>query len=214
MKKIAYTAAILSAFTASSALASDTKGLYFSGDTGFSRVTFMQTSKTDSEGNKSVSKVKPFVSLGAGYDFGAFRLGLDYAKYTSFTIDDTKVKVSALGLVGAYTFKTSTNFKPYIGAKITSYKYRFSSEEETEVYSYGYGYRPTVYRETKTVTDRHKSTGIGLIGGAEYKLSQNLLLNLGIESNYFGSFDCPVDSDNYKIHAFDFKAKAGVRFVF
>ncbi|MDO4698014.1 MAG: opacity family porin [Pasteurellaceae bacterium] len=199
MKKTLFFLTVLSASTISTMAVAENqstsnKGFYVQGNLGLTNAVFMQSDKRSSE-TQTMRKLTPSINVGAGYDFGQIKVALDYTNYGKIkeTSDVAGIQVKSTGLLGTYTFGTDSQFYPYVGAKLSSNQFRFSFDGETA---------------------KHRAIGFGLLGGVEYKLSQNLFFNAGLESNYLGSFNCPIDGDNYKVTAFSFGAKAGVRFAF
>lgn len=173
MKKLVI-AALLSTFAATSFANQDDKGFYVQGDLGFSKI---EIEYLDS-GFDVIDDSSFTQRLSGGYDFGRFRVALDYTNYGSYSrnVSDgyrsasLKAKITSLGLTGFYDFKSVGNFGPYVGVRLSSNQFKLSG------YAYGGGY-------SNSGAASERVGGIGILAGTQYKLTQNVSLNLGAEFN-------------------------------
>ncbi|TCJ98931.1 outer membrane autotransporter protein [Volucribacter psittacicida] len=143
------------------------KGFYVQGDLGVSNLHIIDTEDNDLP-NKAVFTQR----ISVGYDFERFRIAVDYTNFGKAKFDDYDVsfKIQSFGVSGFYDFRNSSRFTPYVGArvgysiaKITDYDFYFSE------------------------TERKTSGSIGVLGGVQMKLADNLALNLGLEYNRLAS---------------------------
>ena len=192
MKKVLATLVALS--LPAIALADDNRGFYVQGDVGHS------TLKTNDEGGKTSSK--GFSSrLSAGYDFGDFRVAADYTHYktwkdheqdSSHTLD-SKIKLQSVGVSAIYDFDLNSPVKPYVGARVGLN--RFSYDDD---------YRRADYHATETF--RKTKTGLGVMTGVGYNITQNVALDAGYRYNHWGNFD------GMKVHTHEVSAGVRVKF--
>ena len=192
MKKILATLVALS--LPAVALADDNRGFYVQGDVGHS------TLKTNDEGGKTSSKgFSP--RLSAGYDFGDFRVAADYTHYktwkdheqdSSHTLD-SKIKLQSVGVSAIYDFDLNSPIKPYVGARVGLN--RFSYDDD---------YRRADYHATETF--RKTKTGLGVMTGVGYDITQNVALDAGYRYNHWGNFD------GMKVHTHEVSAGVRVKF--
>ena len=192
MKKILTTLIALSISTV--ALADDSRGFYIQGDLGHS------TLKTNDEGGKTSSKgFSP--RLSAGYDFGDFRVAADYTHYKSlkdheqgrnYTLD-SKIKLQSVGVSAIYDFNLNSPVKPYVGARVGIN--RFSYDDD---------YRSVNFHETESI--RKTKTGVGVLAGVGYDITENVALDAGYRYNHLGKFD------GLKVHAHEFSTGVRVKF--
>ena len=192
MKKILATLVALS--LPAVALADDNRGFYVQGDVGHS------TLKTNDEGGKTSSKgFSP--RLSAGYDFGDFRVAADYTHYktwkdheqdSSHTLD-SKIKLQSVGISAIYDFDLNSPVKPYVGARVGLN--RFSYDDD---------YRRADYHATETF--RKTKTGLGVMTGVGYDITQNVALDAGYRYNHWGNFD------GMKVHTHEVSAGVRVKF--
>lgn len=124
--------------------------------------------------------------LSAGYKFDNFRTALDFTKLGKATTNDFSVSMRSIGLSAIYDFKTNSEFTPYLGIRLSSNKYKFSI--------------PSRYSYVKVEND--SSSGIGALGGIQYRLNQQLSLNANIEYN------------RTALDYAEYGAKVGLRFDF
>ena len=192
MKKILTTLIALSISTV--ALADDSHGFYIQGDLGHS------TLKTNDEGGKTSSKgFSP--RLSAGYDFGDFRIAADYTHYktrkdheqdSSHTLD-SKIKLQSVGVSAIYDFDLNSPIKPYVGARVGLN--RFSYDDD---------HRSVNVHETESI--RKTKTGVGVLAGVSYNITQNVALDAGYRYNHWGNFD------GMKVHTHEVSAGVRVKF--
>ena len=192
MKKVLATLVALS--LPAIVLADDNRGFYVQGDLGHS------TLKTNDEGGKTSSKgFSP--RLSAGYDFGDFRVAADYTHYktwkdheqdSSHTLD-SKIKLQSVGVSAIYDFDLNSPVKPYVGARVGLN--RFSYDDD---------YRRADYHATETF--RKTKTGLGVMTGVGYNITQNVALDAGYRYNHWGNFD------GMKVHTHEVSAGVRVKF--
>ncbi len=192
MKKVLATLVALS--LPAVVLADDNRGFYVQGDLGHS------TLKTSDEGDKVSSKgFSP--RLSAGYDFGDFRIAADYTHYKtrkdheqgpSYTLD-SKIKLQSVGVSAIYDFDLNSPVKPYVGARVGLNRFSYDDDDRRE------GYHATeTFRKTKT--------GLGVMTGVDYDISQNVVLDAGYRYNHWGNFD------GIKVHTHEVSAGVRVKF--
>ena len=192
MKKILATLVALS--LPAVALADDNRGFYVQGDVGHS------TLKTSDEGGKTSSKgFSP--RLSAGYDFGDFRIAADYTHYktwkdheqdSSHTLD-SKIKLQSVGVSAIYDFDLNSPVKPYVGARVGLN--RFSYDDD---------HRSVNVHETESI--RKTKTGVGVLAGVGYDITENVALDAGYRYNHWGNFD------GLKVHTHEVSAGVRVKF--
>ncbi|WP_304675692.1 opacity family porin [Neisseria polysaccharea] len=192
MKKILATLVALS--LPAVALADDNRGFYVQGDVGHS------TLKTNDEGGKTSSKgFSP--RLSAGYDFGDFRVAADYTHYktrkdheqdSSHTLD-SKIKLQSVGVSAIYDFDLNSPVKPYVGARVGLNRFSYDDDE-----------RRADYHATETF--RKTKTGLGVMTGVGYDITQNVALDAGYRYNHWGNFD------GMKVHTHEVSAGVRVKF--
>ena len=192
MKKVLATLVALS--LPAVVLADDNRGFYVQGDLGHS------TLKTSDEGGKVSSKgFSP--RLSAGYDFGDFRVAADYTHYKtrkdheqgpSYTLD-SKIKLQSVGVSAIYDFDLNSPVKPYVGARVGINRFSYDDDDRRE------GYHTTeTFRKTKT--------GLGVMTGIGYDITQNVALDAGYRYNHWGNFD------GMKVHTHEVSAGVRVKF--
>ena len=192
MKKVLATLVALS--LPAIVLADDNRGFYVQGDVGHS------TLKTNDEGGKTSSKgFSP--RLSAGYDFGDFRVAADYTHYktlkdheqdSSHTLD-SKIKLQSVGVSAIYDFDLNSPVKPYVGARVGLN--RFSYDDD---------HRSVNVHETESI--RKTKTGLGVMTGVGYDITQNIALDAGYRYNHWGNFD------GMKVHTHEVSAGVRVKF--
>ncbi len=192
MKKVLATLVALS--LPAIALADDNRGFYVQGDLGHS------TLKTNDEGGKTSSKgFSP--RLSAGYDFGDFRVAADYTHYktwkdheqdSSHTLD-SKIKLQSVGVSAIYDFDLNSPVKPYVGARVGLNRFSYDDDE-----------RRADYHATETF--RKTKTGLGVMTGVGYDITQNVALDAGYRYNHWGNFD------GMKVHTHEVSAGVRVKF--
>ncbi len=192
MKKVLATLVALS--LPAIVLADDNRGFYVQGDVGHS------TLKTNDEGGKTSSKgFSP--RLSAGYDFGDFRVAADYTHYktwkdheqdSSHTLD-SKIKLQSVGVSAIYDFDLNSSVKPYVGARVGLNRFSYDDDDRRA------GYHATeTFRKTKT--------GLGVMTGVGYDITQNVALDAGYRYNHWGNFD------GMKVHTHEVSAGVRVKF--
>lgn len=180
MKKTAIASFLLLSAFSVGALAQNS-GFYVQGDLGYSNLRLGEDT-SDVSLNKSVFDQR--ISLGYALDTGSVspRFAVDYTNFGKATYNggdyDTNlsVKIRSLGLSAFADFKTSSEFTPYVGLRISS------NEGKADINSQGY-YGYYGYHVSRSESESETSVGIGLLGGVQYKLSDKLDLNLGVEYN-------------------------------
>ncbi|WP_250313716.1 opacity family porin [Neisseria sp. Marseille-Q6792] len=192
MKKVLATLVALS--LPAIALADDNRGFYVQGDVGHS------TLKTSDEGGKVSSKgLSP--RLSAGYDFGDFRVAADYTHYKtrkdheqgpSYTLD-SKIKLQSVGVSAIYDFDLNSPVKPYVGARVGINRFSYDDDD-----------RRANYHATETF--RKTKTGLGVLAGVGYDITQNVALDAGYRYNHWGNFD------GIKVHTHEVSAGVRVKF--
>lgn len=122
--------------------------------------------------------------LSVGYQYNDnWRFAIDYTNYGKvkqnvyqYGYGDIEYsnKISSLGLSAIYDFSTASDLKPYLGLRLSNNK----ADESANVSGY-YSYRS--YSDTTTVG------GAAVLGGVQYKLTDSLKLNVGLEYGAIGS---------------------------
>ncbi|MBS0039872.1 outer membrane beta-barrel protein [Neisseria sp. Marseille-Q1983] len=192
MKKVLATLVALS--LPAIVLADNNRGFYVQGDVGHS------TLKTSDEGGKTSSKgFSP--RLSAGYDFGDFRVAADYTHYktwkdheqdSSHTLD-SKIKLQSVGVSAIYDFDLNSPVKPYVGARVGLNRFSYDDDDRRENY-----HATETFRKTKT--------GLGVMTGIGYNITQNVALDAGYRYNHWGNFD------GMKVHTHEVSAGVRVKF--
>lgn len=173
MKKLLI-ATLLSAF----ALSAHSQ-VYVQADLGSSRVAL-----EDEAGGEEVLSGTVFTQrLSVGYDFqNNFRVAVDYTNFgkikntysDGYYSADVSLKVKSLGVTGFYDFKSSSNFTPYVGVRLAHNK----ADVNVQAYnSYN----------SVSGSDSVSRIGLGVLGGVQYKLTNNMALNANIEYNRLAS---------------------------
>lgn len=172
MKKLTF-ATLLALSTLSTAAFA--QNWYVQGDVGYSKL------KLDGGDNHLTgSIVEPRLSV--GYDYGDFRFALDYSHLgkikDTFSYDlariDASLKAHSIGLSAIYDFATNSDFTPYVGVRLVNTRLKAEVIEQSPGF-----FRLDEISEIKT--------GYGVLGGVQYKLTNNLDLNLGAEYNKLSS---------------------------
>lgn len=171
------------------ALADDSRGFYVQGDLGHASV------KGKVYGESATAKgFSPRLSF--GYDFGDFRLAADYTHYksrsesgriSSSTGYEAEAKFQSIGVSGIYDFDLNAPVKPYVGARVGFNRVSFDTSE----YSPGF---------TEHYHTRETKTGVGVVAGVGYDITQNIALDAGYRYNYWGKFD-GVKVDSHEVSA-------------
>ena len=193
MKKILATLVALS--LPAVALADEHRGFYIQGDVGHTSVK--GKIYDESETAKSFSP-----RLSAGYDFGDFRVAADYTHYkshkesgriSSSTTYNAKAKFQSVGVSAIYDFDLNSPVKPYVGARVGIN--RFSYDDD---------YRSVNFHETESI--RKTKTGVGVLAGVGYDITENVALDAGYRYNHLGKFD------GLKVHSHEVSAGVRVKF--
>ena len=192
MKKILATLVALS--LPAVALADEHRGFYIQGDAGHASV------KGKAYGESVTAKgFSP--RLSGGYDFGDFRVAADYTHYktlkdheqdSSYTLD-SKIKLQSVGVSAIYDFDLNSPVKPYVGARVGIN--RFSYDDD---------YRSVNFHETESI--RKTKTGVGVLAGVGYDITENVALDAGYRYNHLGKFD------GLKVHSHEVSAGVRVKF--
>lgn len=133
-----------------------------------------------------------------GVDTGALRFAADYSHYKKLSDSasegtvsvDASVKASGFGVSAFYDFENPDSaFEPYVGGRLAINKIK--SEAGVNVA----GVR-------STASDSDTKLGYGLMGGVNYKLSEEMVLDFGYRYNRMTS----------KVYAHEFSA--GLRYFF
>lgn len=166
---------------------------YAQADLGYSKVSFTNYS--------DLNKGKLTPSITVGYKYADWRLGVDYTNYGKFSAKETvsthlgpiqeeiSVKIQSLGISAIYDFSLNSEIKPYVGARLATNLVQVRNT------------RPNFFNDQKKT-----KLGYGVLAGVNYSLSQNVILNGGVEYNHVSSFE------DTKIKQYGLKA--GIRFNF
>lgn len=154
-------------------------GVYVQGDVGAARVKI----KDDEGGSLSKSGFSPRVTV--GYDFGNnIRAGVDYTHYKSIKYSDkdggvqinSKAKFQSVGISAVYDFPVHEKIKPYAGARLGIN--RMSNDySETDGNNFG----RESFRKTKT--------GVGVLAGVGFNVTDNITVDAGYRYNHWGKFE-------------------------
>ena len=173
--------------------------------------------------------------LSVGYDFGNWRIALDYARYNTWRhgkhihaeqtkqynngmvtakteIDHTDKGTfkaeSNYGISAIYDFDTGTRFKPYVGARVGLGKIKHSIAVEDQV-------TVTINNIKRGPTNAHdpihqnrsiRRVGFGAVAGVGIDITPNLTLDTGYRYHYWGH----LENTRLKTH----EASLGVRYRF
>lgn len=148
-------------------------------------------------------------ALAVGYDFGDWRLAVDYSHYGkingsyryseagSVTTGNSSLRVTGLGVSAIYDFNINSAFSPYVGVRLA--QNLLSVKDSSTTVSSG-----TIIHDSES--EKKTRTGYGIVAGAQYQLAPNWLFNAGVEYNQLGKID------NMKVKQYGLKA--GIRFNF
>jgi hypothetical protein len=170
-------------------LADDNRGFYVQGELGYARVKIH--SDEDAQSAKGFSP-----RLSAGYDFGDFRVAADYTHYKgesghendgSGGSEDWEYKFHSFGISAIYDIDLNARVKPYVGARIGINHLSFDDNEYAPGYIDNYHYSKT-------------KTGVGVMAGVGYDITQNITLDAGYRYNYWGKLD-GTKLDSHEISA-------------
>lgn len=169
MKKLLI-ATLLSAF----ALSAHSQ-VYVQADLGSSRVAL-----EDEAGGEDVISGTVFTQrLSVGYDFqNNFRVAVDYTNYGTAKEDYTtyteSMKFKSLGVTGFYDFTPINLLTPYLGLRLAYTNADLKYSSRSSYFSYQDSYSDS-------------SLGLGIMAGAQYKLTNNVSLNANLEYNRVAS---------------------------
>ena len=173
--------------------------------------------------------------LSVGYDFGNWRIALDYARYNTWEhgkhihVEQTKTYAngavtakieadntdkgtfkaeSGYGISAIYDFDTGTRFKPYAGVRVGLGKIRHSiSLEGTKTTTINNIVRgPEKAYEPIHESHSIRRVGFGAVAGVGIDITPNLTLDTGYRYHYWGH----LENTRFKTH----EASLGVRYRF
>ena len=185
----------------------------------------------DSRDNKTHS-THPRLSV--GYDFGNWRIALDYARYNTWRhskhihaehtkqyspavtakteIDHTDKGTfkaeSNYGISAIYDFDTGTRFKPYVGARVGlgKIKHSIAVEDQVTVTINNIKQGPTNAHDPIHQSRSIRRVGFGAVAGVGIDITPNLTLDTGYRYHYWGH----LENTRLKTH----EASLGVRYRF
>lgn len=138
----------------------------------------MSHTKVDSDdGIPSISNSKITPKIAVGYDFGAYRVELNYAdlgklKYQEHNDYYGDVaftgKIKNLGVSAMYNFAPEKAFQPYLGARLMYTKFTSNASA-------------TILGESYSFSDSEHRVGFGALAGVEYRLDSNLFAGVNVE---------------------------------
>lgn len=136
-------------------------------------------------------------SLAAGYDFGDYRVAVDYTNYGKIKetsqvvggVANSEFKAYGLGVSAIYDINLGQQLTPYVGVRVAT---NYLSHKEKN--------------PTESSTVKFGRIGYGAVAGVQYNFTQSFLLNAGVEYNKLGS----VDGSTAK----QYGAKVGLRLNF
>ena len=172
--------------------------------------------------------------LSVGYDFGNWRIALDYARYNTWRhskhihaeqtkqygpavtakteIDHTDKGTfkaeSNYGISAIYDFDTGTRFKPYVGARVGlgKIKHSISLEDQVTVTINNIKRGPTNAHDPIHQSRSIRRVGFGAVAGVGIDITPNLTLDTGYRYHYWGH----LENTRLKTH----EASLGVRYRF
>ena len=141
-----------------------TGNVYVQGDLGYSKASL--------DGGSSDNAFTQRLSV--GYDFGnGLRVAGDFTNFAkmkgSYAGIAYSFKVKSFGVSTFYDFTNNSRFTPYIGARVS---YNHASVDITQSIQ-----NPTIELETGS------SSGFGVLGGVQTKLTDKVSINAGLEYN-------------------------------
>lgn len=193
MKKVLV--ALLALSLPAVALADDSRGFYVQGDLGHASVK-----GSIYENSKTAKGFSPRLSV--GYDYGDVRVAVDYTHYknhketgniSSSTTYVAEAKAQSVGVSAIYDFNLQSPVKPYVGARVGFNRLSFDTKE----------YRSNSFEHYES---RETKTGLGVLAGASYDLTQNIALDAGYRYNHWGKFN------NVKVKSHELSAGVRVKF--
>lgn len=152
---------------------------YVQGDLGLSNLRFHE----DDISLSMDTKMSQRLSLGYQYTDN-WRFALDYTNYGKFSksvsngrdFADWSAKISSFGASVFYDFLAENKLRPYVGLRLSMNKVKETLNANISSYSYYSG----------SYSDSDNFAGAGLLGGIQYKLTDNLKLNAGLEVGAIG----------------------------
>ena len=198
---LAITAAAALTFSAAAGAAT---GAYIQGDIGLGHLkvddnTKLRVSNVGSKIKDSYKESGFMPRISAGYELGnGLRVAVDFTHYKdmkeSYTsaagVNQTAgVKANSLGLSAIYDIDLGGDFTPYVGGRLGVNKLKYSA---------GYAAAGDRFSSSQSKT----KTGVGLLLGVNYKLSEEMALDAGYRYNH-------MDKD---INAHEFSV--GLRYYF
>ena len=172
--------------------------------------------------------------LSVGYDFGNWRIALDYARYNTWRhskhihaeqtkqygpavtakteIDHTDKGTfkaeSNYGISAIYDFDTGTRFKPYVGARVGlgKIKHSIAVEDQVTVTINNIKRGPTNAHDPIHQSRSIRRVGFGAVAGVGINITPNLTLDTGYRYHYWGH----LENTRFKTH----EASLGVRYRF
>ena len=172
--------------------------------------------------------------LSVGYDFGNWRIALDYARYNTWRhskhihAEQTKQYGSAVtakteidhtdkgtfkaesnyGISAIYDFDTGTRFKPYVGARVGlgKIKHSIAVEDQVTVTINNIKQGPTNAHDPIHQSRSIRRVGFGAVAGVGINITPKLTLDTGYRYHYWGH----LENTRLKTH----EASLGVRYRF
>ena len=173
--------------------------------------------------------------LSVGYDFGNWRIALDYARYNTWrhgkhihteqtkqynngmvtakleadhTDKGTFKAESNYGISAIYDFDTGTRFKPYVGARVGlgKIKHSIAVEDQVTVTINNIKQGPTNAHDPIHQSRSIRRVGFGAVAGVGINITPNLTLDTGYRYHYWGH----LENTRFKTH----EASLGVRYRF
>ena len=175
--------------------------------------------------------------LSVGYDFGNWRIALDYARYNTWkhgkhihaentkkVQNGTEVKTiadhtdkgtfkaeSGYGISAIYDFDTDTRFKPYAGVRVGLGKIRHSITVEDKADIKVTSVNASIPGFPQVVNNIHESRSIRRLGfGAVAGVGIDITPNLTLDTGYRYHYWGRLENTRFKTH----EASLGVRYRF
>lgn len=171
MKKVLSVVALSVLAFSTAAQANGLTGWYVQGDLGVSRAHI----KFDGS-DPSIKKTSFDPRVSVGTQIGDVRVAVDYTYIGKIkdTEEDAELSLRAhsLGVSALYDFNLGSPVVPYVGVRLAT------------------NFVKSDYKETGLSESESKTKfGYGAIVGAQYKLSDRLAINAGLEYNHIGKFE-------------------------
>ncbi|WP_080558282.1 opacity family porin [Neisseria lactamica] len=172
--------------------------------------------------------------LSVGYDFGNWRIALDYARYNKWKhgkhihLEQTKNPTTSVtakleadhtdkgtfkaesnyGISAIYDFDTGTRFKPYAGVRVGLGKIRHSIavEDQKTITINNIVSGPINVHPPVHESHSIRRVGFGAVAGVGIDITPNLTLDTGYRYHYWGR----LENTRFKTH----EASLGVRYRF